>query len=154
MTKAGQLAIARLACFAALLVPLPAVAQTVIDGDSLQIDGKKYRLNGIDAPEMEQICPDGWPAGHEARHYLEQLVRGKQVVCIPLVGKRNDEILALCRADGVDLSGAMVTAGQAFAFVPYSAQYIAQEAAAANMERGVHAHRCAAPWEWRARFAR
>lgn len=134
------------------LVAPPAVAQAVIDGDSLHVGGKTYRLNGIDAPETGQICPDGWPAGYEARQYLEQLVDRKQIACTPLVGKRNGEILALCRADGIDLSSAMVTAGQAFAFVPYSAQYIAQEAAAVNMERGVHAHDCSAPWEWRARI--
>jgi endonuclease YncB( thermonuclease family) len=28
----------------------------VIDGDSLVIENKKYRLFGIDAPEMQQIC--------------------------------------------------------------------------------------------------
>jgi endonuclease YncB( thermonuclease family) len=150
-----QLAVARLACvFIALLVASPVAGQTAIDGDSLQLGGKKYRLNGIDAPEIDQICPDGWPAGSEARHYLGLLVDGKQVTCIPLVGKRNDEIVALCRADGIDLSSAMVTAGQAYAFVPYSAQYIAQEAVAVRMERGVHAHHCTPPWEWRGRLGR
>jgi endonuclease YncB( thermonuclease family) len=150
-----QFAVARLACVViALLVALPAAGQTVIDGDSLEVDGRKYRLNGIDAPDIDQICPDGWPAGNEARHYLGQLIDGKQVVCIPLVGKRNDEIVALCRADGLDLGSAMVTAGQAFAFVPYSAQYIAQEAVAVRMGRGVHAHHCISPWEWRARLSR
>jgi endonuclease YncB( thermonuclease family) len=136
------------------VVASTAAAQAVIDGDSLQVGGKNYRLHGIDAPETDQICPDGWPAGREARHYLEQLVGGKQIACTPLVGKRDGEIVALCRADGVDLSSAMATAGQAFAFVPYSAQYIAQEAAAASMGRGVHAHHCSAPWEWRGRFSR
>lgn len=150
-----QLAVAWLACvFIALLIVSPAAAQTAIDGDSLELGGKKYRLNGIDAPEMDQVCPDGWPAGLESRHYLALLIDGKQVTCIPLVGKRNGEIVALCRADGIDLSSAMVTAGQAFAFVPYSAQYIAQEAVAARMERGVHAHHCISPWEWRARLSR
>lgn len=149
MTKVRKLAVPGLAALAAVLVVWPAAGQAVIDGDSLQLGGKKYRLNGIDAPEENQVCPDGWPAGYEARRYLEQLVGGKQVACIPLVGKRNDEIIALCRANGVDLASAMVAAGQAFAFVPYSAQYIGQEAAAARSERGVHAHDCAAPWTWR-----
>jgi endonuclease YncB( thermonuclease family) len=57
--------------------------QTVIDGDSLRIGAKRYRLNGIDAPEADQVCPDGWSAGVEAR-YLEQLVEGKQIRCIRL----------------------------------------------------------------------
>lgn len=100
----------------------PAAGQTVIDGDSLQIGAVRYRLNGIDAPEVEQVCPDGWPAGFEAKRYLEQLVDGKQIRCIRLYGSRHGEPFALCRADGVDLGSAMVVAGQAFAFVPYSAQ--------------------------------
>jgi endonuclease YncB( thermonuclease family) len=137
-----------------LLAAWPAVGKTVIDGDSLQIGAQRYRLNGIDAPEADQVCPDGWPAGYEARRYLEQLVEGRQIRCIRLYGQRNGEPFALCRADGVDLGGAMVVAGQAFAFVPYSAQYIAQEATAARMERGVHAHHCLAPWRWRALLAR
>jgi endonuclease YncB( thermonuclease family) len=138
----------------ALLAAWPAAAQHVIDGDSLELGGKKYYLNGIDAPEESQVCPDGWPAGYEARRYLEQLIEGKQVTCIPLVGKRHGEIVALCRADGVDINSALVTAGRAFAFVPYSAQYIAQEAAAARAGRGVHAHHCVRPWRWRARLER
>jgi endonuclease YncB( thermonuclease family) len=148
-----KLAVARLACFViTLLVASPVTGQTVIDGDSLQVGDKKYRLNGIDAPEMDQTCPDGWPAGHEARRYLEKLVNDNQITCTAVVGQRNEQILALCRVEGVDLGSAMVTAGQAFAFVPYSAQYIAQEAAAARANRGVHAHHCASPWEWRARL--
>jgi endonuclease YncB( thermonuclease family) len=133
-----------------LLAAGPAAGQTVIDGDSLRVGAKQYRLNGIDAPEADQVCPDGWPAGFEARRYLEQLVDGKEIRCIRLYGERHGEPFAVCRADGVDLGSAMVVAGQAFAFVPYSAQYISQEAVAASMERGVHAHHCLPPWRWRA----
>lgn len=139
---------------AALFVGWPAASQTVIDGDSLRVGAKRYRLNGIDAPEAEQVCPDGWPAGYEARRYPEQLVDEKEVRCIRLSGQRNGEPFALCKAQGVDLGSAMVVAGQAFAFVPHSAQYIAQEAAAGRMGRGVHAHHCLAPWRWRRMFGR
>jgi endonuclease YncB( thermonuclease family) len=150
-----KLAIAHLASFGiVLLVASPVTGQVVIDGDSLQVGGRKYYLNGIDAPEIDQICPDGWPAGFEARRYLDKLVDDKEVACTALVGRRNEEVVALCRVDGVDLGSAMVTAGQAFAFVPYSARYIAQEAAAVRANRGVHAHHCAPPWEWRARLGR
>ena len=95
-----------------LLATWPAAGQTVIDGDSLRIGAKRYRLNGIDAPETDQVCPDGWPAGLEARRYLEQLVDGKQIRCIRLYGERHGEPFAVCRADGVDLGSAMVVAGQ------------------------------------------
>jgi endonuclease YncB( thermonuclease family) len=32
----------------------------VIDGDTLEIGGTKIRLQGIDAPEADQIGLDGW----------------------------------------------------------------------------------------------
>jgi len=89
-----------------LLATWPAAGQTVIDGDSLRIGAKRYRLNGIDAPEADQVCPDGWPAGVEARRYLEQLVEGKQIRCIRLDGERHGEPFAVCRADGVSTSAA------------------------------------------------
>jgi endonuclease YncB( thermonuclease family) len=108
-------------------------------------------LYGIDAPDDGQICPDGWPAGYEAGAYLGRLINGKTVICTPIGWPKKDETDAICRADGVDVGAAMVTGGMAYAFVPYSARYITQEDAAARANRGVHGHRCLAPWEWRAR---
>jgi hypothetical protein len=40
-------------------------AQTVVDGDTIKLDGTRWRLWGIDAPETHQSCADGWPAGLE-----------------------------------------------------------------------------------------
>ena len=40
-----------------ILSAFPALAETrVIDGDTLDIDGTIYHLNGIDAPEHGQKC--------------------------------------------------------------------------------------------------
>ena len=66
---------------------------------------QERRLRVIDAPEADQVCPDGWSAGVEAR-YLEQLVEGKQIRCIRLDGERHGEPFAVCRADGVSTSAA------------------------------------------------
>jgi endonuclease YncB( thermonuclease family) len=134
-----------------LLVALPVGAQTVVDGDLLELNGKAYRLYGIDAPDDGQICSDGWPAAQEAESYLGRLIRGKTVTCMTIGWPRKEEMDAICRADGVDVGAAMVTGGMAHAFVPYSARYVTQEDAAARANRGVHGHRCLAPWEWRAR---
>lgn len=146
-TSASRLALS----LAALLVAaLPGGAQTVVDGDSLELNGKAYRLYGIDAPDDGQICPDGWPAAYEAEAYLGRLIEGKTVTCMPIGAPKKDETDAICRADGVDVGAAMVTGGMAYAFVLYSARYITQEGAAASANRGVHGHKCLAPWEWRA----
>jgi endonuclease YncB( thermonuclease family) len=130
---------------------LPVAAQTVVDGDSIELNGKTYRLYGIDAPDDGQICPDGWPAAYEAEAYLGQLIGGKTVTCMPIGLRHRNETDAICRADGVDIGAAMVTGGMAHAFVPYSARYITQEDEAASAKRGVHRHKCLAPWAWRAR---
>lgn len=148
----------------AILVAPPVTAQSVIDGDSIEFGGTTYRLHGIDAPDPSQICADGWPAGYAAEEYLGKLVAGRQITCMPTTGEGEDEdenkgeskgkMVAICRADGVDLGAAMVTGGYAFAFVPYSARYISQEASAVSAHRGVHRHKCLSPWEWRARLKR
>lgn len=142
----------RLALFiAAQCLVLPIEAQTVIDGDSIELSGKAYRLYGIDAPDGGQTCLDGWPAAHEAEAYLGHLIDGKSITCVPIGLQQMNETNAICRADGVDVGAAMVTGGMAYAFVPFSARYITQEAAAAGANRGVHQHKCLAPWAWRAR---
>src|SRR4051794_33909582 len=64
--------------FAATLVMIRiciAAEAIVGDGDTLTVDGIKYRLDGIDAPEADQICLDAsgavWSCGIEAREQLK-----------------------------------------------------------------------------------
>jgi endonuclease YncB( thermonuclease family) len=145
----------RLAFFlAAQCLVLPVAAQTVVSSDSIEVKGKTYRLHGIDAPDDGQVCPDGWPAAYKAEAYLGELIGGKTVDCTPIGVPKENETHAICRADGVDVGAAMVTGGMAYAFVPYSARYITQEEAAASANRGVHRHKCLAPWTWRAQMKR
>jgi endonuclease YncB( thermonuclease family) len=150
--RSMRIPVSRLALvMAAHCLELPVAAQTVVDGDSIELNGKTYRLYGIDAPDDGQICPDGWPAAYEAEAYLGQLIGGKTVTCMPIGLPQRNETDAICRADGVDVGAAMVTGGMAYAFVPYSVRYLTQEDAAASANRGVHRHKCLAPWTWRAR---
>lgn len=62
----------------ALTAVSPAIGQAVIDGDTLELDGTLYRLWGINAPEMKQDCPDGWPAGRLADVTLQTLMQGRR----------------------------------------------------------------------------
>ena len=133
----------------ALVLSQPAAAQVVVDGDTIELKGTTFRLHGIDAPELQQICADGWPSGRAARDYPADLIGTKEVACTTRMGELDHEITAICRADGIDLGAAMVTGGYALAFVPYSARYITQEDAATAARRGVHGHKCIAPWQWR-----
>jgi len=126
-----------------------ATAQTVVDGDTIKISGTTYRLWGIDAPELHQSCA-GWPAGIESARALGTLMRDKAVTCEPRTQDRYGRTVALCRADGMDLGAAMVSAGMAWAFVRYSRDYVGGEDNARAAGLGVHAHACIPAWEWRA----
>jgi endonuclease YncB( thermonuclease family) len=57
----------------------------VRDGDTLQIADTTYRLDGIDAPEFDQMCidehADPWACGVEARDRLAKLIGGREVRC-------------------------------------------------------------------------
>jgi len=64
------------------LIAVPALADTtgpatVIDGDTLKIDGTSIRLHGMDAPESFQTCVAGgvtWPCGRHATAALVKLI--------------------------------------------------------------------------------
>lgn len=135
----------------AVLLSSPAGAQPihVTDGDTIKLNGTSWRLWGIDAPEMHQACADGWPAGVEATLALGQLTAGRAILCDDRGHDRYGRTIGLCRADGEDLSAAMVRGGMAWAFVRYSRDYVELEEKARTQGIGVHAHICQLPWEWR-----
>lgn len=141
----GKMAVAAL-IFAALTTPV--AAQRVIDGDTIDSYGTRWRLWGIDAPESRH-CHDGWPAGVEATHYLERLMAREPVSCEDRGHDRYRRTIGLCKAGGQDLGAAMVRAGMAWAFTRYSSDYIGQEKAAIGARLGVHAHDCMKAWDWR-----
>jgi endonuclease YncB( thermonuclease family) len=136
----------------ALLLATPAAAQRVIDGDTIALNGTRYRLWGIDAPESRQSYHDGWPAGVEATHYLEQLMTSGPVQCEDRGHDRYWRTIGLCKVTGQDLGILMVSAGMAWAFTRYSSDYISQEKAAIGAYLGVHAHDCTKAWDWRRAF--
>jgi endonuclease YncB( thermonuclease family) len=152
----AMLAGMRFAAAILCLLALPAMAgeARVIDGDTLEIAGDRYRLHGIDAPETRQICRrDGldWLCGQEAAAYLRQLVRGRGVECKARGRDRYGRTVAVCWAGSMDLNQAMVAAGLAWAYLRYGRDYEADEIGARKAGRGVWAGEATPPWEWRRR---
>ncbi|MDK9698179.1 MAG: thermonuclease family protein [Siculibacillus sp.] len=91
----------------------------VTDGDSLELDGVRIRLLGIDAPELSQTCSLAGmdhPCGREAREHLVHLIAGRPVVCTSVETDRYGRHLGRCRAGDTDLSAAMVESGWAVAY--------------------------------------
>ena len=50
----------------------------VRDGDAIQLGNVTYRLDGIDAPALDQVCiddhADAWACGIDARDQLVRLI--------------------------------------------------------------------------------
>jgi endonuclease YncB( thermonuclease family) len=131
-----------------MLLALPAQAQTVVDGDTLKLNGKTFRLHGIDAPELSQTC-EGWLAGEYAAAVLRGMLEKRFVVCIPKTTDRYGRTVAVCLADGMDVGAEMVRQGMALAFTRYSHDYVPYEAAARSDGLGIHGANCKPAWEYR-----
>jgi endonuclease YncB( thermonuclease family) len=128
----------------------PAAAQAVVDGDTIKLKGVTWHLWGIDAPENKQLCGT-YPAGAQATGALAKLMRDKTITCEDRGTDRDKRMMiGLCRADGDDLSAAMVRLGMAWADVQSSRDYVTLEEKAKAALLGVHAHDCVPAWEWRA----
>lgn len=89
----------------------------VTDGDTLRCGAIRVRLASIDAPEMPghcrrgRVCVEGDPYASKAA--LERLVTGGTVTCHQMDIDHYGRVVALCQANGRDLSCSQVEAGQA-----------------------------------------
>lgn len=118
------------------------------DGDSLQLAGERMRLRGIDAPELSQSCTrDGqpYPCGRQSRDALRQLAGSGPVSCEGWERDRYGRLLVVCRAGGVDLNAAQVSAGWAVAYGGYASE----EAQARRARLGLWAGDFERPANWR-----
>ncbi len=139
----------------------------VVDGDTLRLEGRTYRLWGIDAPELIQVCQrdgQGYACGREAAAYLRALLvpdpelgesatRGAapQLVCVPRASDQYGRTAALCSLGDKDLGAEMVRAGWALVFTRHSSDYAPEEDEARELRRGLWAGTFDTPWDWRAK---
>jgi hypothetical protein len=86
-----------------------------------------------------------------ARDQLSSYIAGRIVSCAPRGEDRYGRTLAVCSVDGKDLNGWLVSEGLALAFTKYSREYINQEQAARDKQKGLWAGAFIAPWDWRHR---
>ena len=130
------------------------VRATVVDGDSLQVGGKRIRLDGIDAPELAQTCrnADGraWPCGRAARARLAELTSGGDVSCTDKGRDRYGRTIATCSAgDFRDLGEALVREGYAINYDRYTSRYRAAQQRARRAHRGIWRGDFERPEDWR-----
>ena len=130
-------AIATLSVRAFILIPVLAIfsasqgwaaSAIVRDGGTVQLAGVTYRLDGIDAPELDQMCidehADAWACGVEAREQLASLIGGRQVRCedLGLGTTYKKRHIGICTVEGetASLNQLLVRQGFALNFEPYA----------------------------------
>lgn len=88
---------------------------TATDGDSLNCNGERIRLLGIDAPEFHcprnRNCVAGDP--HAAKAHLVALIKGRRLTITRIGKDRYNRTLAVVYAGGRNVSCQMVRAGRA-----------------------------------------
>ncbi len=122
---------------------------SVGDGDSLTLAGRRIRLVGIDAPELQQSCRrDGadYACGRAARETLRALVGQHAVVCRGHEEDRFGRLLAVCHVGEIELNRAMVEKGWAVSY----GRYGQAERQARAEARGLWAGQFERPRDWRA----
>ena len=102
-----------------------------MDGDTIHKGSKKFRLEGIDAPETRQSClyqGKTWFCGRAATSALEKKIEAAKT--IKCEGDEKDSygrVIAICYADNQDLNAWMVRGGWALAYRRYTNKYTDEE---------------------------
>ncbi|EAR22959.1 thermonuclease family protein [Nitrococcus mobilis] len=135
--------------FAETLAGIP----LVVDGDTLEIQGERIRLYGIDAPERAQPCYDSdgfpWRCGQKAAAALAARIGGQTVRCEGNERDRAGHRIAVCHLQGQDLNAWMVRWGWAPAYRCCSRAYLAEEWQAKAAGVGIWSGSFVMPWRWR-----
>jgi len=130
----------------------PAAEVRVVDGDTLRLADRIVRLRGLEAPARGEACRDGagraLDCGAGSAEALSRLVAGREVRCRVRGRDRFGRGLGRCEAAGVELNGALVSAGWALgedsALAPL-------EGAARAAGRGLWAAGAQLPGDWHGR---
>jgi endonuclease YncB( thermonuclease family) len=152
MTPVG-VAIGIIGALVAWSVPA-ALAGEIYDGDSIEIEGQRARLHGIDAFELQQTCLDAggrpWRCGVAAKAALAEWVQDHALKCVVLDEDESGAYLARCLAeDGTDLSAYMVKSGLALPEPDGSQDYLDEQAEARQRGAGAWEGDFMPPWQWR-----
>jgi len=142
------------ACFLLLLIPSQLHAwegriTSVIDGDSLIIEGVEVRLYGIDAPEHDQ------PGGEEATTWLTDLALGKLASVVHIDRDRYKRQVAIVYVGDVCVQVEELRVGHAWVYDVYCKtrecrgwRRLQEQARVERVGLWEDIHHIP-PWEWR-----
>lgn len=113
---------------------------SVIDGDTIEINGMRIRFEGIDAPESRQICENAagkaYRCGQASAKALDAFLAKSRPTTCTATGTSYDRVVGYCvRADGADVNTWMVRNGYAIDWPKYSGGRYAPEQAEAQAAR-------------------
>jgi endonuclease YncB( thermonuclease family) len=137
-----------------MLMPVPVMAGTVagpaaaVDGATVNVAGRKLRLDGIEAPPAELVCRDGawqYRCGDDARRALDTAIGRGALDCF---ARPTDD--AVCRNEqGMDVAALQVENGWAVVDLRQSSRYFAEQTRAQQEGRGLWRNDFARPETWR-----
>jgi len=141
-----------------LATPSHAANAIVRDGDTIQLGDVTYRLDGVDAPEFDQICindqADPWSCGVEARDQLAKLIAGRNVHCDDLgpdkLFRKRHAGVCMVEGDSTSLNQQVAQIGLAISVEPSLKVHAEDDAAKAQADkRGLWKGCFVAPQEFR-----
>ncbi|WP_026234508.1 thermonuclease family protein [Calidithermus timidus] len=127
---------------------------SVIDGDTLEIQGVRIRLWGVDSVESSQTCLDAagkpWPCGRRAAFALADFLGQRTVHCEQKDTDRYGRMVAVCSVGGTEVNRWLVEQGWAMAYTRYGgAVYLDSQRQAQAARRGIWQGSFEPPWEYR-----
>lgn len=128
---------------------------SVIDADTLEIQGIRIRLWGIDAPESTQLCRGAdsnlYRCGANAANQLDVFIARRPVSCTTVSADQYGRTVATCLVGTADLGEWLVSNGLALDWPRYSGgRYRAAQRDADRSGRGMWAGSYVEPWLYRA----
>ena len=136
----------------------------IIDGDTVRINDKKIRLEGIDAPEIKKQCKKpflkisamigfqfdkNYSCGVTAKIKLKDKIKTSKIKCISLSKDKYKRFLATCFKEKINLNKWMVRNGYAVAYRRYSKEYVKDEKYAKKNKLGIWEGSFTRPEKWR-----
>ena len=136
----------------------------IIDGDTVHINNYKFRLEGIDAPEMKQQCKKeslkissiigftfykDYNCGKVSKAKLKAKINGSKIKCIFTSKDRYKRYIATCFKGETNLNQWMVRNGYAIAYRRYSKKYVSDEDFAKEKKLGLWQGKFMNPEKWR-----
>ena len=136
----------------------------IVDGDTVHINDKKFRLEGIDAPEMRQQCKKeslkitsiigftfykDYSCGKVSKEKLITKINTSEIKCISSSKDRYKRYIATCFKGKTNLNQWMVRNGFAIAYRRYSKKYVPDELFAKENKLGLWQGKVMEPEKWR-----